>query len=286
MARKEIGEKVQIIFPTIVRWHCVDLVIENIKLAVKPRNVSMLIVCPNDEEYIDHLKKKLKEIGIKYEIVINPEEGIEHDIIRPEITSEEFSRTQISYSNIRKTDNIFRTYKLAIEHCDKTADYYWIIEDDNLFPLDSYTRLKDAMRKKRASISSGLSWHWHSNEEIHNFWQLTLKNSIPFLEAETKMSIELIPKREKGIDRIGATGFCNMLTEGELFRNWKPIKTQNNWGSGADICYCAWAYINGKTIAGIWDLELPHITKYDDGKIRVIGKIDQTLFPLFGGYDK
>ena len=269
--------KIQMILITIPRYHSIGMVIENIKRAEKPQNMELLVIASGDDKYIEYLEGQLK--GLDYKLIRNKDKSVDHDRIRREMDSD-------PRVNDDKRYYAFRAYELAQKHCNPDADYYWFAEDDNLFPLDTYPRYMKALKNQNAEMVSGLSWHWFDNHfEGHNFWRLTLTQTFPpaFPAKEVSMRVEQLPQKDWGTEPIGAVGTCNMICKGDIFRGYDVMKGWATYNTGVDLALCIYAYEQNKKLLGIWDLELPHISKLEDGGIKIYGKIDKSLIPLLGG---
>ena len=159
-------------------------------------------------------------------------------------------------------------------------DYYWVIEDDTLFPFDTLERYMKLIDVFKADIISGVSYYWHSNYEYkRNFWNIIEKEHlIGNKESDGKISIETITEQDSGIIKIGATGLGNVLAKAETVWGWKPAEQLSmNICNGADIGFFYHAKKCGYKAFGVWDIYLPHITKYSNGDIQIYGRIDTSL---------
>ena len=265
--------KTEIIFPTIERWHCIDLVLENIRQAEKPDDIQVLIIASGSEKYKKYVEKKFKEIFKKVRVVRNKETGIEHDKLR-KIQYENLWEPDLKIS-VEKMHKVYRTYQLAKDNIDKTADYFWFIEDDTLFPLRTYSHYRNLMDILQADIISGQSYYWHTLDKIkRNFWKLLISkdNEVALKEFDGFIS-------DEGIVRLGATGLGNVLATNRAVKTWQPMSLIN-LKSGADISFFLNAQVRGFPAYGIYNIYLPHITKYQNGDIEIRGRIDKSIIPL------
>lgn len=269
--------KTQIIFINIPRPHCIDMVLENIALADKPSQPSVVCVCAGPKSYRDNLARKLastKGIG-EVKMVDNYDGYIDHDKIREDITA-----LQVQ---IDKMLNVYKAYDLAMQNLDPTADYYWFIEDDTLFPLHTFNRYMEVMKEKNCDIVSGQSYYWHTLKDYkRNFWGLKEDKVFPDQDECEDVNVQIVdsyPEKDEGVVKLGATGLGNVLAKGEVVRGWKPmdyVKINN----GADIAFFYYAQQKGFKAYGIYDISLPHITLYPDGGIEIRGKIHENIIKI------
>ena len=258
---------IEVIFITMERWHCIDLVLRNMELAKKPKDTQILTVISGSNEYFNYVNGRLEKIFYKVKVVRNYETGVEHDEIRKE-----------KEANEKKTNNIFNAYRLALSNRDHSADYYWIIEDDTLFPLDILNRYQAIMAGFYADIVSGVSYYWHK-EMLRNFWNIEVTKIFPDDTCqEISCNISSMKQQNKGIIELGATGLGNVLIRSRAFKGWEP--QYRIIEHGADIDFFAYAKINGFRAYGIWDIYLPHITKYENGDIAILGRLDKSLIQV------
>jgi hypothetical protein len=271
--------KTEIIFPTIERWHCVDLVLENMRLAEKPEDIQVLCVLAGSDDYYNYVKNRLEKIFKKVRIIRNPDGFIEHSKLRKEIYENQYiSNVKI---NDQKLLNIFKTYQLAMDNIED-ADLYWFIEDDTLFPLDVFKKYTDAMDIFNCDIVSGQSYYWHTlDKQKRNFWK-TVERPL-FGQGDTSgekiVVLEDLGMQEEGAVKLGATGLGNVLAKKETVKSWHPMemhKIQN----GADIAFFYNAELKGFPAYGIWSIYLPHITVYSNKDIEIRGRIDESIIPL------
>jgi len=256
------SEKVELIYPTIARWHCVDLMLKNLEKAEKPKNIQVLAIVASDDKFANYLEKGLKKIFKKVRVVRNDQKPVEHDELRGRIEGKKLWASDI---NLRKIQNVKETYELAMKHIDKTADYYWFIEDDTLFPLNTYSRMIKAMDLLEADVVSGISYYWHTDKkDPRNFWQFVKAVDEGIgnkgVKADDKApSFQTMPPQDGGIAKLGATGLGNVIAKREVVKRWIPTEYPSI-KSGADISFFWQCMQNGYSAYGIWDLFLPHIT--------------------------
>ena len=265
--------KLEILFPTIERWHCVDLVLENMRLAEKPENTQILCVLSGSDKYAKYVEKKLKEIFKKVRMVRNKDTFIEHDQLRKKQYENIWCPDpKISFEKLLK---VTHTYQLIKENVDKSADYYWFIEDDTLFPLNTFYNYLDMMRVLQADIVSGQSYYWHTlDKQKRNFWQIeNISNK------KEPIKLKEMGFCDEGVVRLGATGLGNVLCKSEAVKTWSP-KTFLYLQSGADISFFYNAEKRGLKAYGVWNIYLPHITKYQNNDIEIRGRIDKSIIPL------
>ncbi len=259
---------IEIIFPCIERRHCIDIVLKNMERAYKPEDTQILSIISGSDEYIEYVRERLNKIFKKVRIFKNWVHGIEHDEIRkdPKVTA-------------TKTSNVFDVYRIALSNVDHSAEYYWIIEDDTLFPLNVLRTYQNVMAGFDADAVSGISYYWH-DEMKRNFWNLNATSVFPDDDTckEVTLSLSDMKPKEHGVVRLGATGFGNVLIKRGAFLGWEP---QYKRMCGADIDYFAYLEMNGFKAYGIWDVYLPHITKYENGDMAILGRLDKSLIPLF-----
>ena len=258
---------IEIIFVTIPRWHCIDLVLKNLELASKPEDTQILAIISGDDKYAWYVEERLNKIFKKVRIYRTPDNPVEHDAIR------------LNHDvNQKKIENIYKAYRYALSNIDHSADYYWIIEDDTLFPLDTCNRYLGLMEGLNADIISGISYYWHE-EMQRNFWNLEMTRLFGEGDTSTEYSSKITPMQvqKNGVVRLGATGLGNVLVRRKAFEGWE---CQYNAGQGADIDYFIYAYKNNFVAYGVWDIFLPHITKYENGDINILGRLDKSLIPI------
>ena len=274
--------KTQIVFINIPRKHCIDLILENIKQAEKPEDLSILCICAGPEEYRDFLLNKLLEQFPveKITFINNPDGWIDHDKIRKNI--HEF---QIQVDKMLK---VYDAYQLAIDNLDPTADFYWFIEDDTMFPLHTYNRYLEIMKEKDCDIVSGQSYYWHTMGQIkRNFWGL--KEDRIFEEYDecgdtTVVIDDTYPERDDGVVKLGATGLGNVLAKGGVVRGWQP-KDWLHIQNGADIAFFYYAEKKGFKAYGDYGIQLPHITIYPNKSIEIRGPIHESIWPILNRHD-
>ncbi len=272
--RSEIGlMKVEIIFPTIERWHCIDLILRNLKLAEKPEDIQVLSIISGSDKYADYVTEGLKSIFKKVRIVRKNEEGIEHNEIRQDWGK----------NNRLKLQQVYTTYELAIKNVDRTADFYWFIEDDTLFPLNIFGKFKTLLDVLDGDIITGISYYWPGDKIARNFWNIKVDRVFPKGDSCNETTFTLLKndliKQEKGVVQLGASGLGNVLAKRKTVLTWSP-KSYANIGSGADISFYYNAKLKGYTVYGVWNIFLPHITIFHDGSIEIRGRIDKSLFPV------
>lgn len=269
--------KTEIIFPTIERWHCIDMVLKNIEAANKPENCQILCVVNASDEYITYVKAKLINIfgESKVRIVRNTDVTIEHSDLR----KDKFA------SSIAKTEAVYRTYQLARDNVDETVDYYWIIEDDTLFPLDIYDKYFALLFGLKADIITGVSYYWHFQMySKRNFWDISTTSVFGDKDSskESTFTLKHMNTMEDGVSKLGATGLGNVLIKKHAFLSWNPAE-YFHVTAGADISFFYNAQKKNHKAFGVWDIYLPHITKYENGDIEILGRIDSSIIPLLGG---
>lgn len=263
--------KVQIILPMIERWHCIDLMLANLRLANRPQDCSVLCVLTSGDEYFNYIKPKLEEIFENVQFVRKEGVGVEHSELRTRYYE---SNVPHDGEDIRMTKlkAVYDTYQKVVENIDRSVDYYWFIEDDTLFQIDIFDRYMQYMETLDADIVSGVSYYWHTeSNHCRNFWSIKPKGD----------TIELtpIPHQNHGVVYLGATGLGNVLAKKKAVTTWSP-ETYAEIGSGADISFFYNAMRKGLMAYGIWDIFLPHITKHTNGDIEIRGRIDRSLREL------
>jgi len=269
---------IEILIPTIPRYHCIDLFLENLRLADKPKDTQILVcISGNDEKYTHYVQREIIKIFgknrsrfIKYE-----EGGIEHDQVRGKESGEK---------NQKKILNIYNVYNLLHLSADKRADYYWIMEYDTLFPLDTYQRYFDILTGLNGDIVTGCSYYWHIYKK-RNFWNLNKTRVFPEGDNcdDCSWSVSDMEPKEQGVVKLGATGLGNILVKSNCFKTWYPLAKIRE---GADISFFIHAAEQGYTAYGIWGLYLPHITKYENGDIEILGRINKSLINIIGGQNE
>lgn len=268
--------KTEIIFPCIERWHCIDLLIKNIREATKPKNTQILIVASARNKFISYLQKNFEEIFDKVRIVKTNNSFVDHDKLRKHIRTKDDWYKKI---NRQKLKNVFNTYQCVVDNI-SNAEQFWFIEDDTLFPLDVYKTYTKTMRKFTASIVTGVSYYWHTfNRDRRNFWNLEFTPVFGHDDSskEYRFNLTEMKPQEKGFVELGATGLGNVLTERKPVTTWIP-KSYPEISSGADISFFENAIKRGFKAIGIWDTYLPHITKFENGDVGILGRIDKKLY--------
>jgi hypothetical protein len=252
------------------------MVLKNIELAEKPDDIQAVAVVSSSDEYFDYVKPRLEGLFKKIKIIRNPDEGLDHGQLRA--YQKRYSTYGLGKEKLRKIE---KTYDIVLENLDRSADYYWFIEDDNLFPLDTLKRHQDTIEFMKADISAGVSYFWskHSPNGT-NFWTIirTKAKDNSGQEYET-VKVEKKDEKESGIERLGAAGLCNILASKRSVLSWTPARLERI-GSGADISFFLNAEDRGYPAYGNWGITLPHITIYPDGNIAILGKIDPSISPI------
>jgi len=257
----------------------VDLLLANLQAARKPEGVQVLCAVTSGDKFHDYLRDGLKGIfGESVRILRQPGSGIEHDEIR-----RRHYECRLQYERedpqIEKLKAVFKTYQLLLSNVDRSADFFWFIEDDTLFPLDVFDRYLDFMRVLRADIVTGVSYYWHTQERhARNFWSI---KDLRDKDGVKALRLDPIPGEREGVVRLGATGLGNVLAKAESVLSWTP-ESYMDIGSGADISFFYNAMRKGFRAFGLWDTYLPHITKHVNGDIEIRGRIDTSLLPLIG----
>jgi len=274
--------KVEIILPAIERWHCVDLLLENLRLAVKPPDVRVLCVLSSSDAYYDKLKDGLGSIFSPdcVRIIRNPAGFIEHDQLR----IKHYETNLVSDGEdirLTKLKAVYDTYSLVLRNVDRNADMYWFIEDDTLFQLDIYSKYRDYMKVLDADIVTGVSYYLHTeSNHSRNFWNITMQKQD---NGDKEMKLTTIPCEHGGVVKLGATGLGNVLAKRETVLTWAP-ETYSDIGSGADISFFFNAMKKDYKAYGIWNIYLPHITKHTGGDIEIRGRIDKSLIPILSPF--
>jgi len=277
--------KVQFLFLTIERWHCIDMVLENIRLAEKPEGMNCLCVATGSDKYVDHVSKKLGEMFKEVKIVRNNDTFIEHSQIRYSAENP-LVNLEAKKAEDAKYKKVFDAYALMHENLDRTADYYWLVEDDTMFPLNTFRRYMCLLEGLNADVVSGISYYWHQHSpRPRNFWNIDeLNDEIGKKESNNGTRMRLLPMEDKesGVVRLGATGFGNMLAKAKPFLEWTPkeLENQGRGTYGADIEFFYNCMLKGYKCFGAWDIYLPHITKFENGDIAILGRIDRSLIQI------
>jgi len=272
--------KVEVILPAIERWHCLDLLLKNMEKAEKPEGVQVLCVATCGDSYASKLESGLISIFGKDKTRLIRKSGtwIEHDKLRREYYESPLL-PEGEDTRLTKLRSVYDTYSKIVELVDRSADLFWFIEDDTLFPLDVFTRYKQYMDVLRADAVTGVSYYWHTLEKhSRNFWSLSVKKSP---DGARELKLEPMEPMQSGVVHLGATGLGNVLAKSETVLSWSP-ESYVDIGSGADISFFYNAMRRGFRAYGVWDIFLPHITKHQNGDIEIRGRVDSTLLPLFG----
>lgn len=270
---------IEVLLPMIERRHCNNLVLRNIEKAEKPKDCQALAVVSASEEYTKFIQKRLEQIFSKVRVINSNCNWIEHDEIRPELDN------GVNWSNSGKNQDkmakVCNTYKLLKENADRNADYYWNIEDDNLFPLDTFPRYMNLMQGLKADIITGVSYSWYEAKLATNFWTIKLKNVFGENDSskEKMYSADYFPYLDSGIVRLGACGLVNVLMKKEALLSWTPTKMLG-LGSAADVSFFINAQEKGLKAFGVWDISFPHITVINDEYYQIMGKIDESIMEL------
>ena len=266
---------IEIIFPTIERWHCINLILKNLELAMKPKDIQILSVISGSDRYADYVEKRLRSVFKVVKIVRKDEEGIEHDVIR----KSGFKPKEVG----TKLQQVYTTYELALKNIDKDADYYWFIEDDTLFPLDIFRQYKTLLDNLNGDIITGISYYWQSDKYSRNFWDIQTRRVFPKEDCCNEntfgLSKEDMPFQKEGVVRLGASGLGNVLAKKQTVLDWIP-QIYARVGSGADVSFFHNAQKKGYVAYGVWHIHLPHITIFEDGGIEIRGRLDKSLIPL------
>lgn len=277
-------EKVQILFPVIERWHCVDLMLRNLEKAQKPKNVSIVSVVSCSDPFFERLKSGLNDIFGEQstKIIRKDDKWIDHDQLRSL-----YYETDLKPDNqdvrIEKLKAVYSTYTLLINNIDRESDLFWFIEDDTLFQLDIYNRYLDFMKILNADIITGVSYYWHTeSNHSRNFWNVSVQNGDG---NERRLTLAPIPAQRSGVVELGASGLGNVLAKRDTVLTWVP-ESYIDIGSGADISFFYSAMKHHFKAYGIWNIFLPHITKHTNGDIEIRGRIDKSLSPLVVSNDK
>jgi len=271
--------KVEILLPIIERPHCVNLVLKNLEKAVKPEGCQMLAAVSSSDEYFSFIEKRLKEIFKSARVFKISDSWIEHHEIRPDLDS----GTKWSKSNVNqeKMERVNKTYSFLQKTASRDVDYYWIMEDDNLFPFDTFTRYAYLMEGLKADIVTGVSYSWYQARMATNFW--TLKKERVFGEQdackETTLKIDYFEPMDEGVTRLGACGLVNVLMKKKVLLSWQPERIPE-LGSAADVSFFINAQKNNYKAYGIWNIRFPHITKIDEDTYQIMGKIDKGIMEL------
>jgi hypothetical protein len=267
---------IEIIFPTIPRWHCIDLILENLRLAEKPEDIQILCIASGDKKYTEYIETKLKKIFKKVRIVLTNNSFIEHDQLRG--INNDMASGKI-YSD--KLQNVYKTYQIAVDNIDKSADYFWFIEDDTLFPLNTYSRYMGELERLKGDIITGISYYWDTTNKITtNFWKVDFVKTFGENDTSNEKTILLtLINEKKGVVKIGASGLGNVIAKKDIVLSWQPRKYLS-LHSGADISFFINAIHKGFKAYGMCELYLPHITKYSNNDIEIRGRIDKSLIKL------
>jgi len=224
----------------------------------------------------------LKKIFKKYRIVRNPDFGIDHSEIRT--TFEQGQTWTQSPINQKKIDKVSRAYQLVRKSVDEDVDYYWIIEDDNIFPLNTYDRYWGFMTAVDCDVVCGMSYSWNIPNTLpmpHNFWNIATKRVFPDNDScnDVTYVVTMVPYQTKGIYLMGASGLVNVFMKKKCMMAWLPHSIPHI-GSAADCSFWINAKKNEFVGYGLWEVRLPHITKYANDDIQIVGRIDKSLIPL------
>ena len=271
--------RIEILLPMIERKHCVNLVLRNIEKAEKPKDCQVLVVISASDEYVNFVRSKLEKIFVKVRIIESKDKWIEHNEIRPELDGGiNWSNSGINQEKMSKVCN---TYKLLQKNADRDMDYYWNIEDDNLFPLDTFPRYFGLMEALRADIVTGVSYSWYQAKLVTNFWTITLKKVFGENDTSNEMSysVDYFPYQDSGVVRLGACGLVNVLMKKEALLSWTPTRMRG-LGSAADVSFFISVAKHKLKAFGVWDITLPHITRVDNEQYQIMGQIDKSTMEL------
>lgn len=275
--------KVEVLLPTIERWHCIDLVLNCLGAAEKPDDYQILAVVQAGDKFKQHVEQRLKEINPRTRVIQRTEEGFDHDALKKGYN--ETGNWVSSQAQNNKIREVHLTYAALQKHADPTADYYWIMEDDTLFPLDFYIRALAAMKALRSDAVAGVSYRWRTRPpentnfcRINREWVSGDKNNLPI----EKVSFPRFPVQPSGVVKLGMTGLSGLVCKKECVQTWRPQHIPE-FNSGADVSFSLNMEKNGFKFHGCWDLTLPHIIKSKtDNGFEILGKIDESLIPVLG----
>jgi len=175
---------------------------------------------------------------------------------------------------------------------DKDVDYYWIIEDDTLFPPDTFYRYLQFMKALKADVVSGLSYSYGINfYNWRNLWKIKFKKTFGENDSADEKTVDIKrikPKNE--VIRLGATGLGNVLLKKKVIKGWRPTLPSDK-GLGSDIDFFCYCKQRGYKAYAIKSINLPHFHKLKNGDIRLLGTIDKQLWqqiikPLKYNYGK
>jgi len=268
----------ELIFPTIERWHSIDYVLKNIELSEKPKDLQALVVFSGcSKKYQDKVRKFFENL-CPSRFIVNDAQTIDHYDLREKMAIGDMELNKI------KTNLIFDTYQIIRDNCDKSVDYYWIIEDDNLFPLNAYTRYQSILEMFGADIAAGISYYWHKDSNYHhNIFKIVKKNQ-PNIGKDDSVDewpyIETLEEhRESGIVPVDGTGFCNVLIKKDAWLSFQPqeLKTTK---TGVDLAFFTYAKEHGFKAFADWSMSLPHITKHKNGEIEIIGRLKPDMLEI------
>ena len=270
----------QILFPTIERWHCIDLILRNLELAYKPKNTSILCAITAGDKYANYVKDRLNKL-FKEVTVFRMDKGygagMDHNRIRYHNDERDNETRKIE---LARCHAILGTYMMLTKNMDKNADYTWFIEDDTLFPLDVYTRYMNILNALDGDVVAGVSYHWHQFATVpHNFWKI---NVLKTPTGQALVKLESMQQKEEGVIKLGAAGLGNTLAKTEVVADWgRHIKEYAEiTDMGADISFFHHLEKTNKKAFGVWSVHLPQVSIHEDGNIQFYGKIDKSLIPM------
>lgn len=266
--------KVEIIFSSIRRPDALSAMLRCFKACKKPKDVQILAVIQAGKDYKDKVERELRKIFKKTRVIHLDEEGIDHTKLRKSSSGDTWKEDKLQIEKLRR---MYRTYQDVVKYADKDADYYWMVQDDQPFPPNTYPHYRKMMKDAKADIVSGVSFSWRIQRGVnHNFWEIKSKGSGYEFPAKK------VPKGTSSIVRIGATGLGNLLCKKKCVQNWKPAYDPKlNWGN--DVNFFVNAQKKGYVTYGDWGHPIPHITNMPDGSVQVLGRIKKSLVPLIFG---
>ena len=270
-------KKVEIIYPTIERPEVLSVMLKCLKACEKPKDIRILAIVQASKGYKDRVEDGLRKIFENVRVVHLDEQGIDHIELGKAFKGNEEGWKE-NQKQIEKLEKLYRTYQNAVDNASRDVDYFWLMQDDQPFPPDTYPHFRKMIADTGGDIAAGVSFSWRNEEGMnHNFWEIE-EGQTPDEENLAFPRIRL-PIQEKGIIRIGATGLSNLLCKKDCFLNWKPVyDPKKNWGG--DVSFFVNAWKQGYKAFGDWGHPIPHMTKNEEGEIRVLGRIKKNLVPI------
>lgn len=222
---------------TLSREYAIERVLSDLEQLKKPKGTSLLVMADMPSNSFIQARNAFTDIKEFDEVLV------QH--YRP---PSKFNREIKEYETVIRRQRISDIHNEAKQYL-WDGDYILVIEDDDIIPPDSLTKLLETLE---ANPDAGAITGWQVSRHNKPFVGAYILDNL-----EKPLTVTSALPGE--MDEIDACGLYFLLTRGELYgnHNFKP------WGNvlGPDVDFTVNIRKQGYRILVNWDVPIPHFNK-------------------------